>query len=74
MAVGQIGESGAAVVVHVAVELKHGIVLALILPQQAVVLIAEGLASSPNLATRMGAQVRNSLLIVMNYKVYLFTF
>lgn len=74
MAVGQIGESGAAVVVHVALELKHGIVLVIILPQQVVVLIAKGLVSSPNLATRMSARVRNSSFIVMNCEVCLIPF
>ncbi len=57
MAVGQIGESGAAVVWHAVVELKHACVLAPILPQPIAVLIAKGLVSSHNLATQMDAQV-----------------
>ena len=57
MVVGQIGKSGAAAVLHVAVAFKHAYELALTLLQEMVVLIAKGIIYSPKLATPMDAQV-----------------
>lgn len=57
MAAGQIGEPGATVALHVAVEVKHACVLAPILRQITVVLIVKGEVRSPNLATLMDVQV-----------------
>ena len=54
---GQTGEPGVIVVWHVAVDRKHACAAVPILPQPMVGLTAKGVIPSPNLATRMGAQV-----------------
>lgn len=58
MAAGQIGESGAAVVLHVAEVFKDARELAPTLLLEMVVLIVRGIPYSPKLAIPMGAQVR----------------
>ncbi len=60
MAVGQIGEPGAAVPWLVAVEHKHARVLAPILHRPLVALIVRGVVPNPSPATQMDAQVRIS--------------
>ena len=57
MAAGQIGESGAAVVLPVAVVFKDACDLALTLPQEMVVLIVRGITHNPKLVIPMHAQV-----------------
>ena len=62
MADGQIGELGPVVVRHAEADHKLACVLARILPQETVVPTVKGIAPSPNLATRIGVQVRNQFL------------
>lgn len=60
MAVGPSGEPGEAVANHVVVEHKHARAPVPVHPHLVVALVVLGLVLSPNRATQMNVQVRNS--------------